>query len=298
MFHLFGYGIVRAVYLPEKMKRRASDVLPVQSKRIEFDPCHLFLQVVSNECFLQMIGFRTFYAVSTLNKSLNEFMKQQISPKQKASQFVKYWKQREFCIRLPVNKHVVRRLSGLTNNQFIDYGLNRLFDNYNPEQGDCIFSCLKPWSPTKLHDYFEEIDKHGISFGWLRFCIQNIPYDLSWEFIFRNESCFWMLNYPQVFGTPPDGAVFHPFFTNWKTLDDVDLFNFSQLQKHHAFPPPRFWTSGHHIIKLIYNQPGFAMLKHMKLDGWRDIDVFLSYCTIDYTEQDLIDLGMTTPTNK
>lgn len=256
---------------------------------------------MNNECFLQLIGFRTFYAVSTLNKLFNELMKQQLSPKQKASQFVQYWKQREYRIR-PSEQHVVRRLVGLTNNQFIDYGLTRLVDNFYPEQGDCIFSCLKPWSPTKLPDYFEEIDKHGISFGWVRCCIQNIPYDLSWEFIFRNESFFWMLSFPEVFGTPPDSAVFHPFFTNWKTLDDVDLLNFSRLQEHHAFPPPRFWTSGHHIIKLIYNQPGFAMLKHMKLDGWRDIDVFLSYCTIDYTEQDLIDLGMSiemaTSTNK
>jgi len=269
------------------MKRTASDVLSIQSKRIEFDPCHLFLQVVNIEYFLQMIGFRTFYAVSTSNKSLNEFMKQQVSPKQKASRFVQEWKNDPY------------RPSGLAYNQIVDYGLDRLLWRcHNPERGDCIFSCLKLWSPTKLHVYFEEIDKHGFPFGVVSFCIQNIPYDLSWEFIFRNEPSLLIWCYPQIFGTPSNGAVFHPFFTNWKTLDGVDLLNFSRFQHHHAFPPPRFWTSGHHIIKLIYNQPGFGMLKHMKLDGWRDIDVFLSYCTIDYTEQDLIDLGMTTPTNK
>lgn len=280
------------------MKRRASDVLSVQSKLFEFDLYHLFLQIVSNECFLQMIGFRAFYAVSTLNKSLNEFMKQQVSPKQKASRFVQEWK-RIGHIPGPEEQNVLCRLSGLTRTQFSDYGLDRLiYRNHSPEQGDCILSCLKLWSPTKLHDYFEEIDEHGFSFGVVRVYMQNIPYDLSWEFIFRNEPFFLLLYDPQVFGTPPAGAVFHPFFTNWKTLDGVNLVNFLLFQQHHAFPPPRFWTSGHHIIKLIYNQPGFAMLKHMKLDGWRDIDVFLYYCTIDYTEQDLIDLGMTTPTNK
>jgi hypothetical protein len=78
-------------------------------------------------------------------------------------------------------------------------------------------------------------------------------------------------------------------FSKWAATDKINVRKVQKLMKYHDISKA---IECHEFMKLVYNQPGFELLK--LCPAWQDRTLFVEHCRLKYTESDIRPFGWIT----
>lgn len=268
----------------------------VKRLQIEFE-----FQMLGVEQFIWALDYRTFRALACTSKRASKRLplshEYNRVPKHRAIRLA--WKYRKlYDQEISQNDYDVFARSMFTEQEFIDYELDDLVPSDRKTYVSTIINTSDPKRSRSLLECFnqsEDITKRLDSLKETKFPVSQFmipgPQGNSFylEFAFQGGSLFHLGRIYAI--ERMYGPSFSPVFSTWKSLDDINLNCLKELQKEIPIPLPMNWRTGHEMISMIYNQPGFAVLS--SIVNWRgNFGMFVQHCHIDYTEQDFAHLEL------
>jgi len=277
------------------MKRKCVSRLVSQVKRLQIEAEFNSFDIFGIETFIWLLESRSYCALACTSKSTNNFLipfqDSKGPPKRRAIRLAhEYRKLYEDQISQKSYDAFAWKL--FTEQEFIDFGLGELTPNDRKmyvsrmleisRNRTSILECL-----DRSADIVARLDslKETKLPSQLMELPYPTPYSIRIELAFQGQSPYHITTC--AIGDDTNS----PVFSNWKSLDEIDLNSFIEYQRNVVVPSPSLWKTGRKILDMIYNQPGFKVLSVIK--RWRgDFINFVDHCRIDYTQNDFIKLEL------
>lgn len=283
------------------MKRKGVS-LRNQAKRLQIETAIFKFQILGIYQFIWTLDYRTFGALACTSKRASKCLplshEYNKIPKHRAIRLA--WEYRKFYDReISRNDYDVFAKSMFTDQQFIDYELAELAPSDIRSYIFFVISASESKRNRSLLECFNQSEDITSRLDSLKetnlpvsqFTMPNTRNSYYLEFAFQGGSLFHLGKIYTLEDMLNRTTSFSPVFSTWKSLDDINLNCLKELQKEIQIPPPLYWKTGHEMLVIIYNQPGFAVLS--SIVSWRgNFGDFISRCRIDYIEQDFLMLEL------
>jgi hypothetical protein len=280
------------------MKRKGISLLMDQVKRLQIEAGLFEFQIMGIEQFIWALDYHTVVALACTSKLINKicvpFKEIKAPPKRRA-----IWLAREY--RKLYEEQISQKeydsfaMKLFTTQQFIDFGLGELAPSGLTKtrvldtlrlmgKKTSILECLDQTETIDISTRLDSLKETKLP-SHLMALTHPLPYSICTELAFQGHSAYHIAELKDV------KVMACPVFSNWKSLDEINLKSFIEYQRNVCIPAPYWWKSGHEILDMIYNQPGFAVLSAIKRWRGKFLD-FVERCRIDYTPNDFIKLKL------
>lgn len=285
------------------MKRKAVSLLMNHVKRLQIESNLFEFQLLGIEQFIWALDYRTFGALACTSKRARESLPLSHDynkiPKHRAIRLAREYRKLNDQKISQFDYNIFAK-SMFTEQEFIDYALIELVPSDRKIYVSNIINATQSNRKPSLLECFNQYENitsrldslKETNFPLNQFTMTNTHRSSYYlEFAFQGGSLF-QLGKIYAFESYSHGhRSFSPVFSTWKSLDNIKLDCVKELQKEIQIPLPLFWKTGHEMLIMIYNQPGFAVLS--SIVDWRgNFGDFISRCYIDYTEQDFAKLEL------